>query len=417
MGMHDINMLEQSILGVVLEDSHFLDGTVLHPSMFTAVHHRNLLQCMLQLKSENMMIDIITLIARFGAEHFGGASYLQSLQQYANEEKFEAYCELLQEQYKERRKLQLLHQAQQENWKVDTILEHLDQIQDTVMPVDTSIKPALMVMHDWPFLHTVIEPSITTGMASLNRLLEGFKPGELTILAARPSMGKTDVMTHFALAAGREYTALIFSLEMSRDALLKRMIAQIGGFNRHHLHDPYGRLSEQDKLHWSKVLNSIYTRSIEIDERSILTVEKMRVQVRRTKKNHPGKPLIVFIDYLQIMQTDESLPHVQAIGKISRSLKALAKDFECPVICLSQLNRNSESRIEKRPMLSDIRDSGNIEQDADVVLLLYRDSYYSKEKTNRFDPLEIIVAKHRNGSIGKVKVLYDKTTGRIQDNA
>lgn len=415
MTMHD--MLEQSILAVVLQDAHFLDDTVLHPTMFTAVHHRNLLQCMQQLKSENAMIDIVTLIARFGAEHFGGAGYLQSLQQYANEEKFEAYCEVLLEQYKERRKLQLLLQAQQENWKVEAIQEHLDQIQDTVMPVDTSIKSALMSMHDWPFLHTVIEPSITTGITPLNLLLEGFKPGELTILAARPSMGKTDVMTCFALAAGLEHTALIFSLEMSRDALLKRMVAQIGDFNRHHLHDPYGRMTEEDKLRWSKVLNSLYTRSIEIDERSVLSVEKMRVQVRRTKKSHPDKPLIVFIDYLQIMQTDESLPHVQAIGQISRGLKALAKDFQCPVICLSQLNRNSESRLEKRPMLSDIRDSGNIEQDADVVLLLYRDSYYNKEKTNKFDPLEIIVAKHRNGAIGKVQVLYDKTTGRIQDRA
>ena len=197
--MHD--MLEQSILAVVLQDSRYLDDTALQPGMFTAVHHRNLLQCMQQLKTENTMIDMVNLIARFGAEHFGGAGYLQSLQQYANEDKFESYCEVLLEQYKERRKLQLLLQAQQENWKVEVIQEHLDQIQDTVMPVDTSIKSALMTMHDWPFLHTVIEPSISTGISSLNRLLEGFKPAELTILAARPSMGKTDVMSHFALAA------------------------------------------------------------------------------------------------------------------------------------------------------------------------------------------------------------------------
>ena len=415
MRMHD--MLEQSILGVVLQDAHFLDDTDLQPAMFTAAHHQRLLQCMKQLKSENTLIDLVTLIARFGTEQFGGAGYLQSLQQYANAEKFEAYCEVLMEQYKERRKLQLLLQAQQENWPIEAIQEQLDQIQDNVMPVDTSIKPALMEMHEWPFGHQVIEPSITTGITSLNSMLEGFKPGELTILAARPSVGKTDLMSHFALAAGQEHTVLIFSLEMSRNALLKRMVAQTGSFKRRHLHDSYARMPEQDKLRWSGVLNNLYTRSIEIDERSVLSVEKMRVQVRRTKKSHPVKPLIVFIDYLQIMQIDENLQHVQAIGKISRGLKALAKDFQCPVICLSQLNRNSESRMEKRPMLSDIRDSGNIEQDADVVLLLYRDSYYNKERVNEFDPLEIIIAKHRNGAIGKVQVLHDKTTGRILDHS
>ncbi len=415
MRMHD--MLEQSILAVVLQDAHFLDDTDLQPAMFMAAHHQRLLQCMKQLKSENTLIDLVTLIARFGAEQFGGAGYLQSLQQYANAEKFEVYCEVLMEQYKERRKLQLLLQAQQENWPIEAIQEQLDHIQDNVMPVDTSIKQPLMDMHDWPFLYKVIEPSIPTGITSLNSMLEGFKPGELTILAARPSMGKTDLMSHLALAAGQEHTVLIFSLEMSRDALLKRMVAQTGSFKRRHLHDPYARMPEQDKLRWSGVLNNLYTRNIEIDERSVLSVDKMRVQVRRTKKSHPNKPLIVFIDYLQIMQIDESLPHVQAIGKISRGLKALAKDFQCPVICLSQLNRNSESRMEKRPMLSDIRDSGNIEQDADVVLLLYRDSYYNKEKANQFDPLEIIIAKHRNGAIGKVQVLYDKTTGRILDHS
>lgn len=162
------------------------------------------------------------------------------------------------------------------------------------------------------------------------------------------------------------------------------------------------------------VLEDVNKSSIHLDDRSSLTMPQIRSQARRIIRQNQNKTPVILIDYLRIIQTDGDYEHsAMAMGKISRALKQMAKEFNCPIICLSQLNRNVEARSNKRPLMSDLRDSGSIEQDADVIILLYRKSYYETEKTDAPDLLEFIVAKNRNGPTGLAKSIFNKKTGHI----
>lgn len=245
-------------------------------------------------------------------------------------------------------------------------------------------------------------------------MLNGFQRKELTIVAARPSMGKTDTLDHFAMAAGwAGYLPIIFSLEMSRETLLNRLIAAAGNFNRLKMRNPYEHFSEEQKNNWLPTLTHLSNTKIEIDDRAGLTVAQIRASARKIIKANPNRQPIIFIDYLQIIRgANPKDNQTQIIGQISWDLKQMAKEFDCPVVCLSQLNRSVEARQDKRPMMSDLRDSGNIEQDADVIMFLYRDDYYDKESESK-NMLEFIIAKHRNGPTGTVMAVYIKETGRL----
>lgn len=207
---------------------------------------------------------------------------------------------------------------------------------------------------------------------------------------------------------------------MSRRMLIDRLIALCGNIPRLKMRNPHRYLSQKQKEEWMNILSKLQKAHIHIDDRPGLSVSQMRAQIRKIMQTHPDKQPIVFIDYLQIIACEEHLsnPYL-SISKISAQLKKMAKDFRCPVICLAQLNRAVESRQNKRPVMSDIRDSGNIEQDADVIIFLYREAYYEQPDTYMQTPpplwetLEFIVAKNRNGPTSTVFVKYYKSTGRI----
>jgi replicative DNA helicase len=238
----------------------------------------------------------------------------------------------------------------------------------------------------------------------------------VTILAARPSMGKTDVMLHFAKMSGwAGYLALLFSLEMPEKLITSRLVASTGGFNRGKMRDPKRMLSEEQKNKWSDVMGDLTETHIQIFDGSVQTIAEMRAKTRKMMNQFPHKKPILFIDYLTLIHSGQFYSgnsHLQ-VTEISKSLKAMAKDFDCPVICLAQLNRSVESRANKRPMMSDIRESGSVEQDADVIMFLYRESYYEKEVQDQ--TLEIIVSKNRNGPVKTIRVNYNEHTGRIED--
>ena len=244
----------------------------------------------------------------------------------------------------------------------------------------------------------------------------GFQDGEVTILAARPSMGKTDVMLHFAKMSGwAGYLPLVFSLEMPEKLITSRLIASTGGFNRRKMRDPKRMLNQDQKNKWSDVIGELTETNMQIFDGAGQTIAEMRAKTRKMMNQFPYKKPILFIDYLTLIHSGQSYggnSHLQ-VTEISKSLKTMAKDFDCPVICLAQLNRSVESRADKRPMMSDIRESGSVEQDADVILFLYREVYYDKESQNH--SLEIIVSKNRNGPVGSVAVNYNEHTGKIED--
>lgn len=229
-------------------------------------------------------------------------------------------------------------------------------------------------------------------------------------------MGKTDVMLHFAKEAGwAGYVPIIFSLEMPEKLITSRLIASTGGFNRAKMRNPKQMLSQPQKDKWSEVIGNLSETNIQLFDGAGQKVAEMRVKTRKIMNHFPDKKPIIFIYYLTLIQASQFYggnSHFQ-VSEISRNLKTMAKDFNCPVICLAQLNRSVESRANKRPMMSDIRESGSVEQDADVILFLYRDKYYDK---NSEDPhLEIIVSKNRNGPVGTVKVKYNEHTGTIEN--
>lgn len=410
--------MEQSILATMLQENYLILESQLKPDMFYGQHHRQLFALMQQLITEGHPVDYLTLSARFEEIHNMGISYVTELLKFTDAERFDHYVQLLREVWRERQKGQILFHAAEGDWSIPQIIERLDHTQLEGNMKDATIIQDLVNMHNRPYEDTETDGLIVPHIRELSLLIDGFRPGELTIIAGRPSMGKTDVMNNLALYAGwQEHLPILFSLEMSKKILLDRLIATTGQYSRLKMRDPKKYFNPDQKSNWLHVLEQVNKSNVFIDDRSSLTIAQIRSQARRIIRQHPKQTPIIFIDYLQIIQADGDNDYLAiTMSKISRALKQMAKDFNCPVVCLSQLNRNVETRGNKRPLMSDLRDSGSIEQDADVIILLYRNSYYTEEEVNpkAADLLELIVAKNRNGPTGTASALYNKETGHIK---
>ncbi len=256
---------------------------------------------------------------------------------------------------------------------------------------------------------------IPTGFRQLDRLLGGLQRSDLLIIAARPSMGKTAFAMNIAeyIAVQEKKVVGVFSLEMSKEQLVDRLISSMGRVDSWKLRN--GQLSEDDMSNLIQAQAQLAEANLFIDDSPMASVMEVRAKARRLQAEH-GLDMLV-IDYLQLMQG--SARHqdnrVQEVSEISRSLKALAKELNCPVIALSQLSRAVEARNDKRPMLSDLRESGSIEQDADVVMFLYRDDYYNKNREEHTNVLEVIISKHRNGPTGDAKLSAQLQHSRFYD--
>jgi replicative DNA helicase len=255
------------------------------------------------------------------------------------------------------------------------------------------------------------------GFADLDRLTGGFQPGSLNIIAARPSMGKTALALNIAQFGGgkAQDSVLIFSLEMSSDQLVQRMLGSEAQVNIHAM-----RTGVMGKIEWNDLLKAAERLSkapIYIDDSSMLTTMDFRARCRRFKARHESLGLVV-VDYLQLMSFGgRSMDNKQQeVAEISRMLKSVARELECPVVALSQLSRAVEQRTEKKPMLSDLRDSGAIEQDADTVLLLYRPDYYDGVVNPEMDSEAFLsLAKNRNGPTNEVRLIFKREFTRFYD--
>ena len=413
--MTNFENAEKSLLGTMLQENYLISDSGVQLDFFTSAIHKSIFSCMQQLVASNRPVDYITIMTLKEPTELGGANYLSELPNFANATRFDQYKELVAENWKEREKGKLLQQAQMENWEIGEIQKAFDSLQEENSSAEeTSIQMDLVKLYERPYKPAENDSSVTTGLRDLDQLLNGFQRKELTIVAARPSMGKTDVLNHLALQAGQAgYLPIIFSLEMGRDSMIDRLIASSGGYNRLKMRDPYTHFTPKQKDKWIPSLTDLNRANIHIDDRAGLTVNQIKAKARKIiKANRELKP-IIYVDYLQIIRPENPRDNqTQAIGQISGDLKRMAKEFDCPVVCLSQLSRDVEKRENKRPMMSDLRDSGNIEQDADVITFLYREDYYDKETENQ-NILELVVAKHRNGPTGTVTVSYIKDTGRL----
>ncbi|MCM3653959.1 DnaB-like helicase C-terminal domain-containing protein [Metabacillus litoralis] len=411
-----MSIAEKAFLGSLMKAEYLLGDTVIQPEQLEGTRHKELMRRMVEFSRAGKNIDLISLTTLPDLESFGGMSYLSELLSYADLEKFEGIEKLILDLWKEREKRNILTVAAMNDWEIARVIAELDKINQMKMDDHTSIQQALSDIYEAPWEDQKILKSATTGIKKLDEVTGGFQDGEVTILAARPSMGKTDVMLHFAKMSGwAGYLPLIFSLEMPGKLITNRLIASTGGYNRTKMRDPKKLLNESQKNKWSDVIGDLNETHMHIFDGAGQTVAEMRAKTRKLMNQFPNKKPILFIDYLTLIRSGELYggnSHLQ-VTEISKSLKTMAKDFHCPVICLAQLNRSVESRANKRPMMSDIRESGSVEQDADVILFLYREAYYDKDSQD--ETLEIIVSKNRNGPVGTIAVNYNEYTGKIQE--
>jgi replicative DNA helicase len=260
-----------------------------------------------------------------------------------------------------------------------------------------------------------------TGMASgyrdLDRMTLGFQAGDLIILAARPSMGKSALamnIAEHALAAHPNKLVLAFSMEMNRHQMFERLVASKG-----HIPLQLMRSGKLQHEHWSRLsetMDNWIPARLAIDDITNLTPTQLRAIARREARKSKGEVGLIVVDYLQLMAISGNEENrATQISEITRSLKNLAKELKCPVVALSQLNRSVESRNDKRPLMSDLRESGAIEQDADVIMFIYRDDYYTKDKSLDPGVAELIVAKQRNGPTGTVRLAFIKDHVRFEN--
>lgn len=258
---------------------------------------------------------------------------------------------------------------------------------------------------------------LATGLSDLDEMTSGLQPSDLVIVAGRPSMGKTTLVMnmaeHAAIKSGKP--VLVFSMEMPSDSLAMRMMSSLGRIDQHRIRT--GKLEDDD---WPRVTSAVHMLSeapLFIDDTPALSPSEMRARARRLAKEHGSIGLIV-VDYLQLMKVPgfNAENRTAEISEISRSLKSLAKELQVPVIALSQLNRGLEQRADKRPVMSDLRESGAIEQDADLICFIYRDEVYNEDSPDK-GTAEIIIAKQRNGPIGKVRVAFIGKYTRFEDLA
>lgn len=425
---------EQAVLGAILleKDTLIKVTELLFPDDFYRSAHQKIYGAMIDISNDGEPVDLITLTAKLQTknmlEEVGGVSYLTDL---ANSVPTAANAEYYAKIIEEKSILRKLIKAATEIASTGySAAEEINQIignaEKRIFEISQKrssdgfipIKDVLMESFERiEFLHHKKGgmTGIPSGFTDLDKMTSGFQKSDLIIIAARPSVGKTAFALNVAqnVAARAKETVAIFSLEMSAQQLVQRMLASEGNIDGHKLRT--GMLEEQD---WQKLTMAMSTLSdapIYIDDTPGINIYEIRSKARRLKAEK-GLGLIL-IDYLQLIHgKGKSDNRQQEISEISRLLKGIARELEVPVIALSQLSRAVEQRQDKRPMLSDIRESGSIEQDADIVAFLYRDDYYNAE-TEKQNIIEIIIGKQRNGPVGKVELVFLKNFNKFVNYA
>ena len=424
---------EKAVLGAVLIHNPQINLAVelgIASQDFYRHAHQQIFDKMVSLSERDEVIDLVTLkeeLNRAGnLNEVGGPAYIASLVDgVPKSTNVEYYAKIVKEKAILRSLIgsanKILSTAYQAEADSD---EQLDQAGRSILEIAQDRKKGGFVkLHELlPGGVETIEKlqehkdfltGVPTGFTELDRLTSGFQPSDLVIVAARPAMGKTSLALNIAQYVGTktEKTVGVFSLEMSKEQLFLRMLTSEARIDAHRFRGGYLGSEEYKKL--SDALGALGEASVFIDDSSSITVLEMRAKARRLKSEH-GLHLLV-VDYLQLMQGRGRFENRnQELASISRSLKSLAKELEVPVVALSQLSRAPESRSEHRPQLSDLRESGALEQDADVVLFIYREDQYDRKAENE-NTAEVIIGKQRNGPTGTVHLAFLKEITRFEN--
>ncbi len=424
---------EQSLLGGLLLDNQAFDriADLVSADDFYRDDHRRIYRHITRMIEAARPADVVTVAESIDAsedkDKTGGRAYLGALSQNTPSAlNIRRYAELVHERAVQRRLAQVATDIAENalNPSGKEIGQLLDEAESRILEIGESgsrrgtgleeIKPVLArVLERIDYLYHRDNPSdvtgVPTGFHDLDSKTAGLQPGDLIIVAGRPSMGKTafalNVAEHVALAT--LMPVAVFSMEMGGAQLATRMLGSIARVDQHKMRT--GRLSDQEWHDLSDAMGKLHDAPVFIDETPALNALELRTRARRLWRQFGGKLGLVVVDYLQLMSATNlrnNENRATEISEMSRSLKALAKELSVPVVALSQLSRAVESRNDKRPMMSDLRESGAIEQDADVILFIYRDEVYFPDKPESKGRAEVIIGKQRNGPIGKVDLTF-----------
>ena len=415
---------EVSVLGAMLQDSAAVLRATEHlrPEDFYQPEHREIFSVMMDLYLQRRPIDLVTLhteLARRGSlEGVGGNAYLMKiLNSVPTSANVKAYIDIVQEKSTMRKLIQACQKISGECFTQQTPLENIlssaekaifDIVMnqtdgETLVPLREVLVKTYDQIDELSRLHGAIG-GVPTGFIDLDNLLTGLHPGELVVVGARPSMGKTsfamNIASHASLKRGK--SVAVFTLEMPREQIAMRMLCSDAQVDMQRVRK--GTLTDKD---WSNLANSVQSMAdapMYIDDTAGITPSQLRSRCRRLKMDK-GLDLVV-VDYLGLMKADGRVESRQLeVSEISRQLKAIALDMKIPIIACAQLSRANKDRVDKRPVLSDLRDSGSIEQDADVVMFLHREEYYNKDTEDK-NIGEVIISKQRSGPLGTVKLAW-----------
>jgi replicative DNA helicase len=419
---------EESVLGAILLSDRTLYSLVieegLRPDDFYRERHRLIYAAMLGLYERSEPVDTLTVADALRSagtlEQAGGADAVDLLAgSVPNVANLRHYAQIVRETALLRRLLNTTYEIQSsvldQREGAREIVEHAERAvlevahnegKQDFRTIESVLHDELDKLHELSRSGTSLTGT-PTGFVDLDNITGGLQPGNLVVIAARPSMGKSSLVTNIAENAAIRYgkPVALFSLEMSEAELAQRFIASQASIKGDELRK--GRVSEE---RWPKILKAsakLAQAPLWIDDSSDIGMLEIRAKTRRLHAQHPDGLGLVIVDYLQLLRPDSrSENRAEVIGQMSRGLKLLAGELGVPVIALSQLNRGVEARTDKRPLLSDLRESGAVEQDADVVIFIYRDDYYNKEASEHPGEAELIISKHRNGALGTVTLTF-----------
>ena len=430
---------ESSVLGGLLLDNSAWDrvGDLLVDGDFYRYEHRQIFSAMAALINVSRPADVITVyeyLQSLGkSEEVGGLGYLNSLAQFVpSASNIRRYAEIVRERSilrklvsasdeiathafnpKGRPVAQILDEAEQKIFQIGEEGSRMKQGFQAMPQLVVELLDRVQEMADNPNDIT----GVPTGFYDFDRMTSGMQAGDLIVLAARPSMGKTALAINIAehVAMNEGLPVAVFSMEMGASQLAVRIVGSMGRIDQGHLRT--GKLTDEEWPRLTEAIERLRQVSLFIDETPGLTPSELRANARRLARQC-GKLGLIVVDYLQLMSGSKSDGENRAteLGEISRGLKMLAKELQCPVIALSQLNRSVEQRTDKRPMMSDLRESGAIEQDADVIMFIYRDDYYNKDSKEP-GVAEVIIGKQRNGPTGTVKLAFLKPLTKFENLA
>ena len=418
---------EKIVLSCLLINYEAIEITIktVRIETFYFINHQEIYKAIIKMYLKKLPVTLFSLNDFLRAEGYldqiGGTKVLiELLNQIPNLVYLEDYIQLLQDKFLRRSLIHLGYEAINSAYITNIPLEKIlndfekksfklaNELLEEKKVTTTELFSSIFLQLKEKALKPEL-PGLACGFYDLDSLTQGFQKSDLIIIAGRPSMGKTAFVLNITENILKKYKVpiLFFSLEMSKEQLIYRLLSNETGISQRRL--KIGNLYKEDWQDLKKIIQTYSRLPFFIDDQTNLTTQDIRSKIKKIlfEQNKIG---LIIIDYLQLLLTSKakSENRVQELSQITRTLKSLAKEFQIPIIALSQLNRSVENRINKRPLLSDLRESGSIEQDADLVLMLYRESYYnlSSEKNKNITPAEIILAKHRNGPLGIVELSF-----------